>query len=247
MQVMVLDEEPLHAAHLARALMARGLQVICVDSIAAAEALVRLGLFDLLILAERVQGHLSHRIALMADCGGRSIPSVIVTDRQGDDVAELFELIPSVYAVMGRDTQPAMVAKIAVAALVAMPAAHRVIPPDAPTIEDEGLQEVTVVPVTVPAPAPVPVPGVAQGAAPVAVAAPLPAPAPGPAPVPMPWAAPAPVPMPAPATAPLSAWFPDRVGVLSPRIDDRPAARSRAELAALLAELPPPRRALAIA
>lgn len=134
MQVMVLDDDPEHQARLARALMARGFQVVCVDSLAMAEAVVRLDMLDLLILGERVRGRLSHPVALLAECRNPAVPSIFITDRQGEEIAELFELIPSVYSIMGRSTAPNMVAQIAVAAVVAMPARTR---QDAPAIIDE--------------------------------------------------------------------------------------------------------------
>lgn len=120
MQVLILDDDPEYQARLARALAARDFQIVCVDSLAAAEAVVRMGLPDLLILGERVQGRLSHSVALLADCRDPGIPSIFITDRQGDDIAELFDLIPAVYSIMGRATAPAMVAQIAVAAVAAM-------------------------------------------------------------------------------------------------------------------------------
>lgn len=120
MQVLILDDDPEYQARLARALAARDFQIVCVDSLAAAEAVVRLGLPDLLILGERVRGRLSHSVALLADCRDPGIPSVFITDRQGEEIAELFELIPAVYSIMGRATAPAMVAQIAVAAVAAL-------------------------------------------------------------------------------------------------------------------------------
>jgi hypothetical protein len=122
MQAMILDDDPQYQALVARALMARGFMVICVDSLAAAEAVVRLDMLDLVILGERVQGRLSHNVALLADCRVPAVPSVLVTDRTGDEIAELFELIPAIYSILGRRTAPSMVAQIAVAAVTAGPA-----------------------------------------------------------------------------------------------------------------------------
>lgn len=124
MQAMILDDDPHYQALVARALMARGFMVVCVDSLAAAEAVVRLDMLDLVILGERVQGRLSHNVALLADCRVPAVPSVLVTDRTGEEIAELFELIPAIYSILGRRTAPSMVAQIAVAAVTAGPARH---------------------------------------------------------------------------------------------------------------------------
>ncbi len=124
MQAMILDDDPQYQALVARELMARGFLVVCVDSLAAAEAVVRLDMLDLVILGERVQGRLSHNVALLADCRVPAVPSVLVTDRSGDEIAELFDLIPAIYSILGRRTAPSMVAQIAVAAVTAGPARH---------------------------------------------------------------------------------------------------------------------------
>lgn len=122
MQVMILDEDPDFQARVARALMGRGFQVVCVDSLAAAEAFVRLDLLDLIVLGERVHGRLSHSVALLAECRSPAVPSIVLTDRTGPEVGELFDLIPAVYSILGRRTAPTMIAQIAVAAVTAQPA-----------------------------------------------------------------------------------------------------------------------------
>lgn len=170
MQVLILDDDPEYQARLARALAARDFQIVCVDSLAAAEAVVRMGLPDLLILGERVHGRLSHSVALLADCREPGIPSVFITDRQGEEIAELFELIPAVYSIMGRATAPAMVAQIAVAAVAAMAPrdAWAALPADA------EVPAPVVVPVTVldpAAPATQPAAGIGLAFAPVSVPA----------------------------------------------------------------------------
>lgn len=121
MQVLILDDDSNRAARLLQALAARGLQVTCAETLPLAEAMVRRGLPSLLILAERVGGRLSHALALLAGCGDRPLPVIFITPRQGDDAAELFDMIPSALSLVGPGVRPETMADIAQAALAGAP------------------------------------------------------------------------------------------------------------------------------
>ncbi len=117
MQILILDDDPAQSARLAHALVARGFAITAFDGLATAEAAVRLGGPDLLILAERAGGRLTHSLALLAGCGAKPIPTIFLTARQGRAAAELFELVPSAVSLAGRDALPETVAELAVSAL----------------------------------------------------------------------------------------------------------------------------------
>ncbi|MBW7921238.1 MAG: hypothetical protein H3C51_03970 [Rubellimicrobium sp.] len=127
MQVLILDDDPDRTARLAQALVGRGLQTVCVDNVAMAEAVVRLGLPGLLVLAERAGGRLSHSVALLGGCRDPAIPAIFLTPRTGHAAAELFDLIPSAVSLVGPGTLPATIAELAVAALNGAPLTPEVI------------------------------------------------------------------------------------------------------------------------
>jgi hypothetical protein len=117
MQVMVLEEDRKHQALLAQALMEKGFHVLCVESLDAAECFVRLDVVDVLIIGERVGGRLSHSLALLAECRNPMVSAIVLTDRVGQDVDELFDLIPAIYAILGRDIAPHVVTQLVLSAI----------------------------------------------------------------------------------------------------------------------------------
>jgi hypothetical protein len=118
MQVMVLEQDQFFQAQLASALMGKGFQVICVDNVGAAENFIRLDFIDILVFGERLEGKLSHSVALLAECKNPLVNAVLLTDRTGNDIDELFDLLPSVYAILGRKVTPAVVAQVVLASTV---------------------------------------------------------------------------------------------------------------------------------
>jgi DNA-binding response OmpR family regulator len=119
MQVMVLEQDQQRQAQLARALMEKGFHVLCVESLDAAECFVRMDVVDVLVLGERVGGRLSHSLALLAECRNPMVSAILLTERSGPDMDELFDLIPAVYAILGRDVAPRVVTQIVMAAITA--------------------------------------------------------------------------------------------------------------------------------
>ena len=160
MQVLILDDDPALMARLAQAMMGRGFQTVCVDSLAAAEAVVRMDFVDLMVIGERVQGRLTHPLALLAECRDPAVPAVLLTDRSGPEIEELFDLIPSIASILGRRTLPAMIAQVAVAAVTG-----RTRPVEAPAPRAPAAIAAPVSPAPAPAAGgwtPVPVIGVKQ-------------------------------------------------------------------------------------
>lgn len=121
MQVLILDDDTDRIARLVPVLAVRGIGVLCVESLRQAEAMVRLGLPDLLLMVEQAGDRLSHSVALLAGCREPAVPAVFITSRQGAAAAELFDLIPSAVALVGPGTREETVAEIVQAALSGAP------------------------------------------------------------------------------------------------------------------------------
>jgi hypothetical protein len=116
MQVLILDDDPSFQAQLAQAMLGHGFNVLCVDTVPGAEAFLRLGMVDVLIAAERIGGKLSHAVALLAECRNPLLAAVLRTDRTGGDLDELFDLVPSVVGILGREVAPSLVMQVVLAA-----------------------------------------------------------------------------------------------------------------------------------
>ena len=115
MQVLILEDDPALQARLAQTMMGQGFNVLCVETVPSAEAFLRLGMVDVLIAGERIGGRLSHPLALLAECRNPLVTVILLTDRTGPDLDELFELMPSVVGILGRAVAPELVMQIVTA------------------------------------------------------------------------------------------------------------------------------------
>ncbi len=118
MQVMVLDQDQNLQVQLAGALMQKGFHVICVESIGAAENFIRRDFIDVLVMGERVGGKLSHSLALLAECRNPLVSAILLTDRTGPGLEEIFDLIPSIYGILGRKISADIVAQVVLASTI---------------------------------------------------------------------------------------------------------------------------------
>ena len=117
MRALILRNDPNAAMACSSALIEKGFQILCVDTRDVAETLVRLDLIDLLVMDERVQGDLTHTVALSGERHNPYVSTILMTDRPGDETDELYDLIPSLYALAGTETMPKLVGQLAVAAV----------------------------------------------------------------------------------------------------------------------------------
>jgi hypothetical protein len=120
MQVLILEDDPSFQAQLAQAMMGKGFNVLCVETVPAAEAFLRLDMADVLIAGERIGGRLSHPVALLAECRNPLVAAVLLTDRSGPELDELFDLMPSLVGVLGRRVAPSVVTQVVMAAVADM-------------------------------------------------------------------------------------------------------------------------------
>lgn len=115
MQALVLNDDAAAQAATAMALFKRDFMVVTASDVETAKAYADLGVFDLVVMGERVAGRLSHSVALSAELRNPCVTTMVVTPRADGDVDELFELLPSLYCLLGEELGPELVAKMAVA------------------------------------------------------------------------------------------------------------------------------------
>jgi len=113
MQVLVLNENRRVQEAQATALLAKGFSVVRADNVAAALSEVRKGAVDVLVMADRVQGRLSHVVALTAKCHNPRVATLLLTGRIDPEMDDLFELWPSLHAILGLHVAPDVVARLA--------------------------------------------------------------------------------------------------------------------------------------
>lgn len=115
MQALILDDCPSRQTTLSVALMTRGFHVLNAQSNAVATAFARRGSLDVLIMAERVQGALTHSVALSAERHSPYVATILLTPRSDDDLAELHDLLPSLYSILGADMAVDLIGELALA------------------------------------------------------------------------------------------------------------------------------------
>lgn len=119
MKALILRNDAAASLSTAHALIDKGFQILSVDTQALAHALIRLDTIDLLIMDERVEGQLTHAIALSAERRNPHLSAILVTDRTAEQTDDLFELIPSLYGLVGHDTTARILGKLAFSAVSA--------------------------------------------------------------------------------------------------------------------------------
>lgn len=119
MQVLILNQDRAAQAEQSAALGVKGFSVICADTVAAALSEIRKGGIDVLVAAERVQGRLSHSVALSGECRNPWMATILLTDRTDPDVDELFDLLPSVHAILGHGVEATAIARLAFTSVTA--------------------------------------------------------------------------------------------------------------------------------
>ncbi|MDQ2091548.1 hypothetical protein [Marimonas arenosa] len=118
MQALILNDDRRAQAATAMALFKRNFQVVTAEDVDTASAYADLGVFDLVVMAERVGDRLSHAVALSAELRNPDVTTMVVTPRADADVDELYDLLPSLYCLLGEDLSPELMAKMAVAGVV---------------------------------------------------------------------------------------------------------------------------------
>lgn len=117
MKALILRNDADASLATAQALIDKGFQILSVDTQTVAHALIRVDTVDLLVMDEQVGGQLTHAIALSGERRNPYLSAIFVTDRTSEDTNDLYELIPSLYALVGGDTTPELLGLLAQSAV----------------------------------------------------------------------------------------------------------------------------------
>lgn len=117
MKALILRNDTEAAVATARALIDKGFQILSVDTLAVAHSLIRVDTIDLLVMDERVEGQLTHAIALSGERKNPYLSAIFLTDRTQEETDDLYALIPCLYALVGADTTPDLLGKLALSAV----------------------------------------------------------------------------------------------------------------------------------
>lgn len=117
MKALILRNDPEPTVAAMQMLLKRGFHVACVESQKMAHALIRMDDVDLLILDERIDGKFTHALALSAERRNPFVSTIMATDRPGVETDELFDLIPSLYGLVGHDMQAEVLGRLAFASI----------------------------------------------------------------------------------------------------------------------------------
>lgn len=154
MQALILDDCPRRQTDLSVALMSRGFHVLNAQTNATGLAFARRGALDLVVMSERVQGALTHSVALSAERHSPYVATILLTQRKDDDLQELYDLLPSLYSILGQDMSCALIGELALAGvtgatrhtdmdrLLLLPNGRHIDPYDAPMDPSPAYNEV---------------------------------------------------------------------------------------------------------
>ena len=117
MKALILRNDTDAAIATARALIDKGFQVLCVETLTVAHSLIRVDTIDLLVMDERVEGQLTHAIALSGERRNPYLSAIFLTDRSSAETDDLYALIPSLYALVGAETAPELLGKLALSSV----------------------------------------------------------------------------------------------------------------------------------
>lgn len=117
MKALILRNDSDAAVTSSQALLDKGFQILCVEKRDVAETLIRMETIDLLVMDEELDGCLTHTIALSAERKNPYISSIIVTERAREETDDLYDLIPSLYALIGQNTSSHIVGQLALSSV----------------------------------------------------------------------------------------------------------------------------------
>lgn len=113
MKALILRQNVTAAVNCAQALMEKGFHITYAETRDFARALIKADTMDLLVMDERVGGRLTHAVALSAERRNPYVSTIMLTDRTGPETDELYDLIPSLYGLVGMDSSGPLISQLA--------------------------------------------------------------------------------------------------------------------------------------
>jgi len=118
MHVLLLDDDHDRHEDIMTAFLKAGYQITATSSLKVAEAILMYGYVDLLVATETLRDRLTHTTALFAEHRNPTVSTIMISDRSGTDVEELYELIPSVHCIVGSDISGKVILELGRASVV---------------------------------------------------------------------------------------------------------------------------------
>lgn len=117
MQALIVHDDPTEVQRLRMALARRGFMVAFCNSQEEALGFVRKCVTDLLILKQVIEGRHTTAVALAAERHHPRVSTILLSKRAREDALELFELIPSVTAILSSRPESNVLATLAISAV----------------------------------------------------------------------------------------------------------------------------------
>lgn len=142
MKALILRQNVTAAVSYAQALMEKGFHITYAETRDFARELIKVDTVDLLVMDERVDGKLTHALALSAERRNPYVSTIMLTDRTGPETDELYSLIPCLYGLVGMDSPGRLISQLALASTENYDeAAARVSRNAALVAEDESIED----------------------------------------------------------------------------------------------------------
>lgn len=113
MRVLLLDDHFRRQERMMNAFWGARVGLIATGSQKVARTILGQARVDVLIMAEKVQGQLTHATALFAEYRNPKLATLVLTDRTDPEVEELYQLIPSVCGILGAAVDEHIVLQLA--------------------------------------------------------------------------------------------------------------------------------------
>ena len=117
MQALIVHDEMAETQRIGRVLARRGFMVAACSDQTRATRFVRHTTTDLLILKEVIGGRHTTSVALAAEWRNPHAATLLLSERGRADAAELFEMIPTLRAILGRGADVQTLAALAMEAV----------------------------------------------------------------------------------------------------------------------------------
>lgn len=117
MKALILRQNPDAACETSKVLIDKGFQILCVETLAVAHALIRVDTIDLLVMDEVFAGQMTHALALSGERRSPYLNTIMLTDRSRAETDDLYDLIPCLYALAGTTVSPRILGQLALSAV----------------------------------------------------------------------------------------------------------------------------------